>query len=92
MSDPARSETPDIGQLVLEAPEEAWQQIKKKLKVKTRDEAADIAMRDPKAQQIVMSIIASAKQKVDETLLTDQQPDTYLTSARQSTGLSGVEI
>ena len=92
MSEPAQLPMPDVEKMVLNAPEEAWQEIKRQLKVKTREEAAALAMRDQRVQQLVLSIVGAAQKTADETLLTDQQPDTYVQSQRRRGSGSKVTV
>ncbi len=87
MSDPNRLPMPDVENMILNAPEEAWQEIKRQLKVKTREAAAALALKDARVQQLVLSIVGAVQESA-ETLLTDQQPETFVTS-RRSSGTGG---
>jgi 3'-phosphoadenosine 5'-phosphosulfate (PAPS) 3'-phosphatase len=82
-----RTAAPDLRQLILNAPDDIWQKIKRALGTRTREEAAVMAQADPKAQQIVVHLLQGKEQQTEETLVTRRRPTTLVTA-----GSSGMEM
>ena len=67
MSDPSVSAAPDLGQMILQAPEPLWKKIKRELKVQTREQAASLVQTDAKAQEAVVGILSSQSAATSKT-------------------------
>ena len=55
-------EAPDIGNLILRAPKQIWNQIREALQVEQRQEAVELVSNDPQARQIVTQILSGGAQ------------------------------
>lgn len=71
MSDPATTQTQDIGQQISSAPEKIWKRLRDALQVKTREEAVRLVGADDVAAETARTILASS-----ETLLTKPLAET----------------
>lgn len=70
----------DIGTLVLQAPDSIWAQLKKALRVETREQAAELVRTDSAAQKVAVSILSGS-----QSLLTkpEARSESLLTSPKR---------